>query len=163
MGHVIHGIEERYAIYKQYGVLILPEYAAVKHFPDENSVLLRINDAFFEKLKYPEVYDDILEVCFADIDHPSFYDVMMTEDHAVEMVDFIEKHTDKKFVIHCQAGISRSSATACAWAYYHDEPEIESIIRNSPVFYPNAHVYRLLVTEIEKRKGGVPDGSGASA
>src|SRR6185503_549823 len=92
------GKEDRYALYKAQGVLILPKFMAVKHFPDPGTVMIRINDSTFEPLVYPEMYDDVLEVRFADIDNPSMYDVMMQPHHAKGMVDFMEKWKDKKLV-----------------------------------------------------------------
>lgn len=143
----------RMRIYEDYGLLILAEDMAVQYKPEPNTVLVRINDDQFAPLKYPDHYDDILEVLFADIDQPSIYDQLMTEEQAQQIFNFMEKYRDKKFVVHCQAGISRSSAVGCAWAYMNGLLELEEKIRRTPCFYPNAHVYRRLINAMEDQVG----------
>jgi len=139
----------RMQIYEDYGLLILSEGMAVQYKPEPHTVLVRIKDDEFATLKYPDLYEDILEVLFADIDQPSVYDQLMTEEQAQQIFNFMDKYRDRKFVVHCQAGISRSSAVGCSWAHMNGLPELEEKIRRTPCFYPNAHVYRRLVDAIE--------------
>lgn len=143
----------RFTIYKRYGVLVLSENMAAAYKPEPETVLIRIKEpGGFKVFPHEDLYVDTLRMVFDDVDQPSVYDRLMTEEQAVEIVDFMDKHRDKKLVVHCQAGISRSSATACAWAYMQGLPELEEEIRQNPCFYPNAHVYRLLVNEIDRRE-----------
>ena len=142
---------DRLNIYQKHGVLILAENTARIFIPESDSVLIRIREHQPTPFKNEELYVDVVNVVFDDIEDPSIYDKLMTPDDAKIIVDFMIKHFTKKLVVHCQAGISRSSATACAWAYLHQNKDLERDIRSSPLFYPNKHVYRLLIEEIDNR------------
>lgn len=151
---------ERLQIYKEHDVLVLPEDICVHYKPEPNCVLIRIKaDASgnwkhlpewttFKPLQHPEMYVEVLEIVFDDVDRPQDGKVIQPE-QARSIVKFFDKHRDKKLVVHCAAGISRSSATACAWGVFHQKPEIEAAIRSRHCFIPNAVVYRTLVNEIE--------------
>lgn len=59
---------------------------------------------------------------FADVKQMQFWDVeedlgrftAITNEQGQELRDFIYKNKDKKFVVHCAAGQSRSAGIACA-------------------------------------------------
>jgi len=70
---------------------------------------------------------------------------LMTEDQADQILQFIEKHLGHigMICVHCEAGISRSAATAAALSLLingHD-----SNIQNSGWYCPNAHVKSLIL------------------
>ncbi len=57
-----------------------------------------------------EKWKDSLVVQFHDIDREEDGLTAINTDHAQEIVDFILKHNGEEFIIHCDAGISRSAA-----------------------------------------------------
>lgn len=141
----------RYNIYKKFGVLVLSEKNCVEFKPEPDTVLIRIQLDFFKRLKHKDEYVDILECSFDDVDLESQGKVI-GEDDIRAIVAFFDKHRGRKMVIHCLAGISRSSATACAWAQFNGLPECEEEIRQTSCFVPNARVYRELMLEIDRRE-----------
>lgn len=68
------------------------------------------------------------------------------ENHVAELLDFVSRwKREKPIVVHCFAGISRSTAaafiTACALAPKRDEAEIANAIRAaSPTASPNPRI-----------------------
>ena len=78
---------------------------------------------------------DILELSFVDADEPNSLDVndiiaaekdLMCYRYAERIVEYSKKHKDKLLIIHCDAGISRSSGIAAAILrhYTGDDAEI---------------------------------------
>ena len=78
---------------------------------------------------------DILELSFVDADEPDSLDVndiiaaekdLMCDRDAERIVEYSKKHKDKLLIIHCDAGISRSSGIAAAILrhYTGDDAEI---------------------------------------
>ena len=59
---------------------------------------------------------------------------------------FKDSNTIKDIVVHCAAGISRSSAVAAAIAQYLDLDEF-NLIWNNDLYIPNELVYRLALNE----------------
>jgi predicted protein tyrosine phosphatase len=114
------------------------------------TVLISIN----EPEKHPSqlianAWDEVLRCAFWDVtrsglvpdlrDTSKFLDTM-TEEEAVRIAEFINRHRDSNIVVHCHAGISRSAAVArllaeMGWLY-------------KPVLHDfsgyNIHVYSLL-------------------
>ncbi len=76
--------------------------------------------------------------------------ILMTEDHAKQIVDFMEKHKDVGLVcVNCEAGISRSSAIACAISLIFNGHD--SNIEGNPRYFPNSHVKTLVLREAKQR------------
>ena len=78
---------------------------------------------------------DILELSFVDADEPDSLDVndiiaaekdLLCDKDAERIVEFSEKYKNKLLIIHCDAGISRSSGIAAAILrhYTGDDAEI---------------------------------------
>lgn len=85
-------------------------------------------------------------LAFHDLDRVIPGYVLMDADHAKSIIDFVNKHRDgiNLICVNCEAGISRSAATAMAlsmWLNGHD-----SNIGNSDRYIPNIHVKSLLLT-----------------
>jgi predicted protein tyrosine phosphatase len=79
-----------------------------------------------------------------------FGDGVFSDEQAVQIVDFVERIKDKVngFLIHCEAGVSRSAAVAAA---------IELIVNgssdrilNDRRYSPNQCVYRKLIQAWQK-------------
>lgn len=156
----------RKKIANSYGVLILDQSTACVYKAPEHSTLIRIKgknetgiDTFYP-LVHPGSYGNIQMFEFDDVDftrvesHSTVFDAEM----AVQIVDAFEqyretkkKHPDALLVVHCQAGISRSSAVACGYAQFEQNADMENAIRTSG-FSPNARVFRCLFEEIQRRE-----------
>ena len=84
----------------------------------------------------------LLRLVFSDTLDPGTPNAF-TQSLAVEILDFVEQMWDEAdvFLIHCEAGLSRSPAVAAALSriYYNDDgPWLE-------LDFPNGLVYRLLI------------------
>jgi predicted protein tyrosine phosphatase len=73
-----------------------------------------------------------------------------SEDMAQKLVDFIDANTDRDFLVHCTAGISRSGA-AGRFILDYLEGDKEHFAKMNPHIHPNARVSRLLNNIIWKR------------
>ena len=85
----------------------------------------------------------LLQLAFADItqDIPGYQ--LFHDDHAHDILDFVTHNWDHvvTLMIHCDAGISRSSAVAAAIARLKWQDESEFL---EPPFEPNPIVYRTI-------------------
>lgn len=91
----------------------------------------------------------ILNLEFMDADCPGDNDVygnpttisdLMSDEDAKTVVDFVEMYEDKRILVHCDAGISRSSAVAAAILKHYTGDD--SMIFDSRWYNPNRWVYR---------------------
>ena len=143
--------QARFDIYAQHGVLILPEDMALTFQPEDDTVLIRIKGHEFKTLAV-DGYVARLHIMFGDTENGMDGQSPMTEAQARNMVEFMDKYRGKKLVVHCLAGISRSSATAKAWAYMNGNQELMDAIDQCPTFMPNKLVFGLLKAEIDRRE-----------
>lgn len=90
----------------------------------------------------------ILPLMFCDADRPgkNVYgyetienDLMSAED-AQKVARFVKAHADKRIVVHCDAGISRSAGVAAAIMKYYTNDDMEFFC--SGQFCPNMWCYR---------------------
>lgn len=140
--------------------IILSEIEAMFFEPpiSEKSALVRItgfNEAFPPMLHYSEFdwrchfkFDDITE------DSPMCYTEKLFDDEmANQLISFFKKiGCCDNFVVHCQAGISRSSAIAASYALYLKDIEGYNRIMNNTKYYPNPTVLRIM----KKNLGLIP-------
>lgn len=91
------------------------------------------------------------------------YDSISAE-QAKDLAEFIVTNKDKKFVIHCDAGQSRSAGVAlaveCIIKYNGDKYLFSTaketpFVGRSPRYSPNYFVYDKIITEYHKLKKGV--------
>lgn len=69
---------------------------------------------------------------------------LMSSEQAKKIVDFVRAHPKAEdFIVHCSAGISRSSATAAAIMKVTTGDDSE--IFDNPRFHPNMWVYRRIL------------------
>jgi predicted protein tyrosine phosphatase len=97
----------------------------------------------------------LLQLAFADIERAVPGYILFNDGQAHDILDFVTNHWPrmKTLLVHCDAGISRSSAVAAAIARlklgdngeYFEEP-----------FTPNARVYRTLL-EVASGRGDFQD------
>jgi len=128
----------------------------------EDLVLISINDpdCSFElddNFLQEKVYD-FIKLYFWDTDPSSPSYPSINQEQAKSLLEFILKYKDKKFLIHCEAGISRSSAIAhaihCILDFGGDIHAWSSNVPDSLSykngFYPNRHVFLTLVDVYNK-------------
>jgi predicted protein tyrosine phosphatase len=129
---------------------VLPLYQVLEITPNDEMVLISIGSRTREYDKLPEQFNQIHRVFFDDTTDPRnpshFKDYQ-----AKDMLAFIIRHQDKHFVVHCDAGLSRSvgvglfmeSALKYDVAYHLTvEPE-----------FANMFVYWKLVKQFSGKKG----------
>ncbi|MDR2568741.1 MAG: hypothetical protein LBD23_00405 [Oscillospiraceae bacterium] len=97
----------------------------------------------------------ILRLEFDDVEDNESVDreryIHMNEEQAEQIVDFAYKHYNdvKRFLIHCEAGASRSAAVAVALSEHFEKHD--NNIWNDRRYFPNNHVYSLLKTALRKK------------
>ena len=104
------------------------EYCARRH--SEESVIISIST--------PDLYYGYLKI--EKTDKKTTEQDLMSSDEAKAIVDFVERNKDKYIIVHCDAGISRSSAVAAAILKYYTGDD--SRIFDSRRYSPNMWCYR---------------------
>ena len=113
---------------------------------DEDFILISITSPEDEWIKIPEngKCKGVLKLKFHDIEHPAYGYVHFTDDHAMEIKDFVEEYNDVAVIIcQCQAGISRSAGVASALIKQHGMDDI-GIFKNG-LYMPNLLVYKKML------------------
>lgn len=92
---------------------------------------------------------DILPLYFNDIEKDYGDSIAPKQEDFIGLKDFIDKYKDdvEEIIVHCAAGISRSSAVAAAICQYLDLDE-ENIIWANHQYIPNKLVYKLAIKEL---------------
>lgn len=92
----------------------------------------------------------VLKLHFNDIDRP-YEDKEPKEEQLIGLKAFIDTFKDnpeiKDIIVHCAAGISRSSAVAAAICQYLGLNELD-IIWSNYIYKPNTLVYKLALKEL---------------
>jgi len=110
-----------------------------------NTVLISIHDpnrAVHPPEKVKGWYD-VLQIQFWDVEESIGGYHPLTHEQGQELKEFITKHKDKRFMIHCAAGVSRSAGVGCAvecivnfdgddYGYKTGKSDIKSHERYSP-------------------------------
>jgi predicted protein tyrosine phosphatase len=113
----------------------------------DTDVWLESKEAYFK-----QNHENVLNLRFDDVEHdgepsPTNFDKgtkAFTEEQANELFEFIKKHRDKETcIVHCMAGISRSSACALFVVGYC-KGDYNEFKRENPHICPNARVERML-------------------
>lgn len=95
---------------------------------------------------YPSIYNKIaavLPLVFDDVDGGKD---CMTEEDAQKIATFVKRHEDKKIIVHCDAGVSRSAGIVAAIMKYYTGDD--SRIFDSPRYCPNMLCYRLTLNAL---------------
>jgi len=132
------------------------EYCNNDHWCDD-SVMISL---FTPYIDYPNVpfcsyancVKDILFISFCDADGVNDRDVyghtvteydLFTDEQAKQIIDFVEKNKERKIIVHCDAGISRSSGVAAAILRHYTGSD--DAIFNNRRYAPNMFVYYRLL------------------
>jgi predicted protein tyrosine phosphatase len=113
------------------------------------------NDLVSDNPTYTIGFHDIIEIKFWDVDspiHDTYYPITKVQGKILK--DFILANYDKKFLIHCKAGISRSAGVAkaveCLLIYdgnIYDYRTSSSEIDQYPRYHPNPTVFDAICDE----------------
>jgi len=103
----------------------------------------------------PPGYIDRLQLNFYDIDftvtgYPGIMCSSVTKADGRKIIDFVEKNKNNvdHFVVHCNAGISRSSGIAAALSKIYNGDD--SWVFNNYRYVPNMLVYRTIIDAYNK-------------
>ena len=74
----------------------------------------------------------------------------MDDDHATQIVNFVNKYKDSidLILVHCEAGISRSSGCAVALDLWLNK---QDTISGDPRYFPNSHVKSSILAVLRKK------------
>lgn len=125
---------------------IFSEYEAIDYEPTTDSCLLiRIKEpnSKLARLKHKKDYKDILTVSFEDIPFESEKYITFNEKIAKSIIRKINSNDYKEIIVHCKAGISRSSAVMIGIAKILNMSQLEDFIINSGHFIPNELVLKV--------------------
>jgi len=118
----------------------------------DNTVLISISDPDNESHNADKVsgFDEIIQVKFWDITQDTNKNKIISADTSKMIRDFIERNVklQKRFLVHCEAGISRSAGVGMAiecinnyqgdvYTYFTSESDIKSHGR----YHPNLTVF----------------------
>lgn len=122
-------------------ILVLSLGKAEQYAPSENGAVISITSSNQDYASIKDGWSSILRVVFDDIDDSKDESLKIFDvDHANQIINFLDtlpNHVNF-LLIHCQAGISRSTAVAKFIADYYQLPYPEKYS-----LY-NKHVYKVL-------------------
>ena len=105
-------------------------YDYIKEFPSE-LVFISVADPKKPFIKTDGYFYDELKLKFWDVEEQIGNYCPIHNIQAKQIKDFILKHKDRKFLINCEAGISRSAGIGCA---------VEVLLRDKDLFPKPEHV-----------------------
>lgn len=119
----------------------------------------KLLDTTDEKHWFDNSHENVLNLEFEDItdndkriDEYGEYMTLFDSEIAEKIIDFVEKHLGKTFIIHCKAGISRSQAIfRFITEFYGDTYSYDCGRKENPCTTPNYWVVRVLRETYLKR------------
>lgn len=143
----------------QCGVVILSHSRARSFSPGKHGVagetaMIRIEDPGVEmkQLQFEREFKEVRHFHFDDVNQESpIYRAFTTRD-AENVLDFFMKVKDRKLlVVHCHAGVCRSSAVAAAFCKFIGDEETHKRIWECDLYVPNTLVYFKLIRLMEEK------------
>lgn len=121
---------------------------------EEKAVIISISTPYFNYEIGPYIntengVEEILDLSFFDADEPDGLDInnvvaansdLMSDADAEKIANFVERNKQNLIIVHCDAGISRSSAVAAA-ILLHYTGDDSAIFDNERAYSPNMWVY----------------------
>lgn len=145
-------------------VKIMSRKKFLEYIPKTKDVVaIRISDTLPIKEVAEKRYLDVLRLSFydeyildEDIDRNTPWGTnRFTDDYVEQVNNFIEKYKDKQFIIHCEQGISRSSAVGYYILKKLNCTEELNDKKDSCLYFPNIEVYGKLIGKIYNRENAV--------
>lgn len=133
-----------------------PMAAEIETLPD-TAVLISINEEHepLYPLKLDRSSDKILTLKFTDVtsrlEYKGNWCHPIQPEDTYRVLEFIKKHQGKDFIVHCAAGISRSSAICL---YLHIEHDYELKEAFWSVSHPNKYVLGALFSAKYEHRAG---------
>lgn len=133
------------------GVIGKDEYLSLYNealLEKKNTVLIALHDpTHFPHPDFKvEGFDDVLQMHFWDVEDDIGQYKALTPEQGTEIKEFILKHPEKQFLIHCHAGHSRSAGVGCAVGKLLDNVDIEdNEISKHSRYEPNRTVYERII------------------
>lgn len=125
------------------------EFECIINFDSPNLVVIAITDPGAEKVdpQYFDGFKKVLEVQFFDTRPPvEDESLVISDDIAKKIRDFILENKNEKFVIFCTAGVGRSAGVGCAieslLKYTGDK---ESYVKSHWRYSPNEIVFNRII------------------
>lgn len=116
-----------------------------KNLNDE-CIIISINDTGYDtNISKNDKIIDVCKLWFDDIERNTNQKLkLMTIDQAKGIKEFVDKYKNKidNLVIHCTAGISRSSSIGCVIARYLNNDD--NYLWATGRYMPNKHVYKTM-------------------
>jgi predicted protein tyrosine phosphatase len=127
----------------------------------KNMVVISITEpdnSYIEDI-YINGFHDVLETKFWDIETDIIYEegksyYKITKEEGLKIKEFILKNKDKKFFIHCAAGVSRSAGVSCACealilfqGNVYEYQTGYSEVKSHPRYAPNYSVFDAICKE----------------
>ena len=83
------------------------------HYWDDRTALIQIKDIIQEHVKPALTFTDVLQLEFEDVEEDPD-EIGIRPEHAEQIISFLRmcKEQNKNVVVHCHAGVCRSSAVA---------------------------------------------------
>ena len=127
---------------------------------EERTVIISISDPYYIYSTAPFTsrtngVAGVLRLRFADADHVAGTDVygrtayandLMSDEDAKNVISFLKRYPRSNVIVHCDAGISRSSGVAAALMKYFNGDDSE--IFDSGRYRPNMWCYRKMLNAL---------------
>jgi len=120
-----------------------------------NTVLISITDPDRPKINKEIInaFNGALETSFWDVEESIGHYIPIDEKTSKIIKDFILDNKDKKFIIHCEAGVSRSAGVGMAieclvehnGEKYHYQTSYSNV-KSHPRYFPNLKVYDMILS-----------------
>lgn len=145
------------------GIVSREEYLLLNNdciIDKSNAVLISISTPNRDYLSREDIkgWLDVLEIQFYDVEEDIGPTIpLISNSQGYQIKEFINRHKDKRFMIHCDAGQSRSAGVGCAVeciVNYDGEPYSYQIgtseIKKNKIYSPNFAVYRVIVNSVKE-------------
>lgn len=143
-------------------IVILPkqffnELLIRKNINDSNvneynkTAFISINDSQFSESFFKEKHPNVLRLYFDDIIRPLDFHKLFSQEDSDKIIEFSKINKDSQFIIHCEAGISRSGAVGQFINDIYKKMTLENFKKLNPHISPNYYVYYFLIRDYEKK------------
>lgn len=142
---------------------ILNDYTVRHYMPKgEKTILIRLLEPVYRTegvpycIEFESEFKAILNIYVDDVvednelAHKYFH--VFSEEMAAEIVDFVDAHEFDELIVHCNKGMSRSSAVMIGILNHLEEFELEQMVSNSNLYTPNELIVSVFKQYNQKMK-----------